>query len=131
MEERWPMALTSVLSEPTNAVAHVGATDILVYRRSQGTRFVLTAPAQAAAAEEFCVEQEPAVEGALRSGLRRVASEQPRLLCAGYVARTAAVVALDRDVVVILGRRDGCLAGVSDVELMAAAEAAAALPLAS
>lgn len=123
------MALTSVLSSPAKALALVGAADVLVYRRSHGSLFVLTSPPLAAAAEEFVVEDEPAVSAALRSGLRRVASEQPRLLCAGYVARTAAVVALDRDVVVVLGRRDGCLAGVSDETLMAAAEAAAVTPV--
>ena len=119
------MASTSLLSDPAAALASVGATDIFVYRRASGSRFVLTTPAHAAA-EEICVEDEPAVAAALRSGLRRVASEQPRLLCAGYVARTAAVVAPDRDIVVILGRRDGCLAGVSDLELLAAAQAVAA-----
>ena len=119
------MASTSLLTDPAAALASVGATDIFVYRRASGSRFVLTTPAQAAA-EEICVEEEPSVAAALRSGLRRVASEQPRVLCAGYVARTAAVVAPDRDIVVILGCRDGCLAGVSDLELLAAAQAAAA-----
>lgn len=123
------MASTSLLSDPPAALVNLGATDILVYRRAHGTRFVLTSPAQSVAAEELRVEDEPAVAAALRSGLRRVASEQARVLCAGYVARTAAVVAPDRDVVVILGCRDGCLAGVSDIELLAAAEAAAAVPI--
>ena len=125
------MASTSLLSEPAAALAGVGATDVFVYRRAHGSHFVLTTPAHAAAAEEICVDDEPAVAAALRSGLRRVASERPRLLCVGYVARTAAVVAPDRDIVVVLGRRDGCLAAVSDLELLAAAQtAAAAVPVA-
>lgn len=123
------MAPTSVLSEPPPGVVDIGATDVLIYRRSYGTTFVRTAPGHAPAAEQIAVEDEPAVAAALRSGLRRVASEQPKLLCAGYVGRTAAVVAPDRDVVVILGRRDGCLAGVSDLELLAAAQAAAYVPI--
>lgn len=131
MEERWLMAPSSVLFDPNDALAQVGATDVFVYRRASGTRFVLTAPALAAAADQIRVENEPVVAAALRSGLRRVASEQPQLLCAGYVARTAAVVALDRDVVVVLGRRDGCLAAVSDGALIAAAAAAAAAPVAA
>ena len=125
------MALTSVPAVNDDALANVGASDVLVYRRSHGTHFVLTAPAHAAAAEQINVDDEPVIAAALRSGLRRVASEQPRVLCAGYRARTAAVVALDPDVVVVLGRRDGCLAGVSDLELMAAADAAAGAPVAA
>lgn len=121
----------SVLSDPQDALAHVGATDVLVYRRSQGSRFVLSSPPQCQAAGDIVVEQEPVIAAALRSGLRRVASEDARLLCAGYVARAAAVVALDRDVVVVLGRRDGCLAGVSDEDLIAAADMAAAAPVTS
>lgn len=123
------MAPTSLLSHPAAAVVASGATDVFVYRRAHGNHFVLTAPAQAAVAEQVCVDDEPVFAAALRSGLRRVASEQPRLLCAGYVARAAAVVAPDRDVIVILGCRDSCLAGVSDLELLLAAEVAAAVPI--
>jgi hypothetical protein len=119
------MASSSLLHDVPDVIAAVGATDVLVYRRAVGGRFVLSAPVQHWAAEELLVDDEPAVAAALRHGVHRIAAEQPRAVCAGYVARAAAVIAIDRDVVVVLGRRDGCLAGVADAELVAAAEAAA------
>ena len=125
------MAFQTVTHDTDDALRRTGATDVLVYRRASGGRFVLTSPAVAAAREDLLLDDEPVVAAAVRYGVRRVVSERPRELCAGYVGRAAAVVAVDVDVVVILGRRDGCLAGVSDVELITAARSAATAPVAA
>ncbi|HVM20970.1 MAG TPA: hypothetical protein VM307_13510 [Egibacteraceae bacterium] len=122
------MAETStmpVITEPSAAVTAVGATDALVFRRASGGRYVLTTPAPPGIRDELLVDDEPAVQQALTTGVCRVAAEQPRPVCAGYRARAAAVVAVDPDVVVVLGRADGCLAGVDDQALVAAAAAVA------
>lgn len=115
----------TVLIDPRDVLATTGATDVLVYRRAAGGRFVLTSPLHAGPSADLLLDDEPAVREALSSRLRRVAAESPRAICGDYVARAAAIVAVDRDVIVVLGRRDGCLAGVSDETLIAAAVAAA------
>lgn len=115
----------TVLIDPRDVLATTGATDVLVYRRAGGGRFVLTSPLQAGLSHDLLLDDEPAVRQALASRLRRVAAESERTICGDYVARAAAIVAVDRDVIVVLGRRDGCLAGVSDETLIGAAVAAA------
>lgn len=120
------MAHTSVLCKTEEVLAAIGATDALVYRRAAGGRFVLTGPPREDVAGELLLDDEPAVRLALAERVHRVAAEASCEVCGGYRARTAAVVAIDPDVVVVLGRRDGCLAGVGDVELLGAAFAAAA-----
>jgi hypothetical protein len=122
------MIANSVLCSAADAARRVGASDVFVYRRAGGGAFVLTSPVTAPAAEELLLDDEPLVVAALRSGVQRVAGEEPRRLCAGYIGRAAAVVAVDVDVVVVLGRRDGCLAGVADDELVSAACVAAGVP---
>lgn len=122
------MAQGSVLTDLSDVLRSIGATDALVYRRAVGGRFVLTVPGPLDVADELMLDDEPLVVSALATGLRRVAAEAPRPVCAGYVARAAAIVAVDRDVVVVLGRRDGCLAGVSDEQLVAVATTAASNP---
>lgn len=116
----------STLACRTQDVLHaVGATEVLVYRRAAGGRFVLTGPLPEGVTGELLLDDEPLVVRALAKGLCRVASEVPRAVCGGYQARAAAVVAVDPDVVVVLGRRDGCLLGVGDLTLVGAAAAAA------
>lgn len=119
------MAHTSVLDDRHDLLAATGATDVLVYRRAAGGRFALTSPHHMAFFGDLLLDDEPAVREALTLGLRRIAAESPRPICGGYSARAAAIVAVDVDVIVVLGRRDGCLAGVSDETLVAAAVAAA------
>ena len=115
----------TVLCDPRDVLTSTGATDVLVYRRAGGGRFVLTSASLGDVSGDLLLDDEPAARDALASGLRRVAAEMPRGICGGYVARAAAIVAVDVDVIVVLGRRDGCLAGVSDETLVAAAVAAA------
>ena len=115
----------TALEDPHDVLTSTGATDVLVYRRAAGGRFVLTSPLHIGLSGDLLLDDEPAVREALSSRLRRVAAESPRTICADYVARAAAIVAVDRDVIVVLGRRDGCLAGVSDETLVAAAVGAA------
>ena len=119
------MAHPTLLCDPRDVLTSTGATDVLVYRRAAGGRFVLTSPQFDAVSADLLLDDEPAVREALTMGLRRLACESPRPVCGGYVARAAAIVAVDVDVIVVLGRRDGCLAGVSDETLVAAAVAAA------
>ena len=116
------MAHTSVLGDTPAVLAAIGASDALVYRRVSGGRFTVVGTPPPGAASDVLVDDEPLLADALVSRLRRVASEQPRLICGGYTARAAAVVPVGADVIVVLGRHDGCLAGVSDDELVAAAE---------
>jgi hypothetical protein len=123
------MAHGSLLCDPHEALASTGATDVLVYRRAAGGRFVLTSQLMPGLSGELLLDDEPAVREALAQGLRRLAGELPRAICGGYTARAAAIVAVDVDVVVVLGRRDGCLAGVSDEVLIAAGAAAAQVPI--
>ena len=119
------MAHPTLLCDPRDVLTSTGATDVLVYRRAAGGRFVLTSPQLDGMSADLLLDDEPTVREALTAGLRRVAGERPRPICGGYAARAAAIVAVDVDVVVVLGRRDGCLAGVSDETLVAAAVAAA------
>lgn len=119
------MGTTLVASENEQTLGVIGATDALVYRRAGGGRFVLTGPPVAGVTGELLVDDEPLVREALRVRVCRVADEVPRLVCGGYTARAAAVISVDRDVIVVLGRRDGCLKGVADVTLLGAAAAIA------
>lgn len=119
------MAHSSVLCDPHDVLTSTGATDALVYRRAAGGRFVLTSATLPGVTGELLLDDEPAVREAMAAGLRRIAGEFPRAICGGYEARAAAIIAVDVDVIVVLGRRDGCLAGVSDEILIAAAVAAA------
>ena len=120
------MGTTLVASDSDQILDVVGASDALVYRRAGGGRFVLTGPPVAGVTGELLVDDEPLVREALRVRVCRVAAEVPRHVCGGYTARAAAVVSVDRDVIVVLGRRDGCLKGVADVTLLGAAAAVAA-----
>ena len=120
------MGTTLVASDIEQILDVIGATDALVYRRAGGGRFVLTGAPVAGVTGELLVDDEPLVREALRARVCRVAAEVPRVVCGGYNARAAAVVSVDRDVIVVLGRRDGCLKGVADVELLGAAAAIAA-----
>ena len=116
----------SLVAERNSDVARrIGASDVLVYRRASGGRFVLTGPQLPGVTGELLLDDEPRVTRALRVGVVRVAAEEPIAICGGYAARSAAIVAVDPDVIVVLGRRNGCLAGVSDATLVAAAGAAA------
>lgn len=119
------MAHSALLQGIEQVAASVGAADVLVYRRANGGRFVLTSPPGVPADPELLLDDEPLVAEALRLGVRRTAADQPHRICAGYDARAAAVVAVDADIVVVLGRRDGCLAGVGDAALLWAARMAA------
>lgn len=120
------MVHSSVLSKVDEILASIGATDALVYRRASGGRFVLTGPPCDDVTGELLVDDEPTVRVALNARVCRVAAETTRGICGGYRARCAAVVSVDRDVIVVLGRRDGCLTGVADVTLLGAAAAVAA-----
>ena len=121
------MGSSTVVARPHDfATDSLGATDVLVYRRASGGRFVLTGPIPAGVTGELLLDDEPAVRQALTCRVRRIASEVAVNVCGGYSACAAAVVCVDPDVVVVLGRRDGCLAGVSDLTLLGAASAAAA-----
>src|SRR5687768_10051660 len=123
--KRHVMAYSTVVDRHHEATDLIGATDVLVYRRASGGRFVLTGHAPAGVTGELLVDDEPAVREALRSRVRRIACETRVAVCGGYTACSAAIVCVDRDVIVVLGRRDGCLAGVSDLILLGAAAAAA------
>lgn len=120
------MGTTLVASDSDHVLDVIGASDALVYRRAVGGRFVLTGPPVDGVNGELLVDDEPLVREALALRVCRVAAEVPRPVCGGYVARAAAVVSVDRDVIVVLGRRDGCLKGVADVTLLGAAAAIAA-----
>lgn len=77
---------------------------------------------------ELFLDDEPLAAQAVQRGIRRVASYDARRVFSTYRARSAALVAVRGDVLVVLGRHDGCLAGVDDEELCeAAADAAAVL----
>lgn len=119
------MGSTSVLGDTASVLAAIGATEALVYQRVAGGRFTLVGHPPARVRSDLIVDDEPAVADALVHGLRRVACEELREICAGYAARAAAIVAVETDVVVVLGRRDGCLAGVSDDDLLGAARTVA------
>ena len=119
------MGLSAVLCDLDHVLHTVGASDVLIYRRAAGGRFALTDVAPQGVSADLLVDDEPYVVRALARGLCRVANEHSGPVCAGYRARAAAIVAVDRDVIVVLGRRDGCLAGVSDDTLIAAAQVAA------
>lgn len=119
------MPYSSVLDSEDVATS-LGATDVLVYRRASGGRFVLTGRAPHGVSGELLLDDEPLACQALETGVRRVAGESPVAVCGGYRACAAAVIAIDRDVIVVLGRRDGCLAGVSNGMLAGAAVSAAA-----
>jgi hypothetical protein len=118
------MAHATVIAN-TDAAA-IGASDVLVYRRASGGQFVLTCPADPGTAGDLLLDDEPLVCRALGGHVIRLAADEPLRICAGYIARSAAIVAVDCDVIVVLGRRDGCLAGVGDDVLVRAAMAAAA-----
>lgn len=119
------MAHSALAHGLEEVAASVGATDVLVYRRANGGRFVLTGAPTDLAAGELLLDDEPIVAEALGGAVQRSAADELHEVCAGYRARAAAVVAIDRDIVVVLGRRDGCLAGVGDEALMWAARMAA------
>ena len=119
------MLSTLVASYVDEVLAVVGATDALVYRRATGGRFVLTGPPADGVTGELLIDDEPLIRQALTVRVVRVAAESSRPVCGGYSARAAAVVSVDRDVIVVLGRRDGCLKGVADVTLLGAAAAVA------
>ena len=119
------MGTTLVASDSDRVLDAIGATEALVYRRASGGRFVLTGPELPGVTGELLVDDEPVVREALRVRVYRVASEWPRPVCGGYAARAAAVVSVDPDVIVVLGRHDGCLKGVADVTLLGAAAAIA------
>lgn len=120
------MVNTAVLYGIDEILATIGATDALIYRRAAGGRFVLTGAPRTDVTGELLVDDEPGVRTALNVRVCRVAAESQREICGGYRARSAAIVSVDPDVIVVLGRRDGCLAGVADVTLLGAAAAAAA-----
>ena len=119
------MAHSTVAELPNGVRTPLGTTDVLVFRRASGGRFVLTGPHPEGVTGELLVDDEPIVRQALADRVRRVACEQPVNVCGGYTACAAAVVSVDPDVIVILGRRDGCLAGVSDHALLEVATDAA------
>ena len=119
------MASTTVVQDRHAVRNALGATDMLVYRRAAGGRFVLTGPSPEGVTGELLLDDEPLARQALVDRVRRVASESPISVCGGYRACAAAVVSVDPDVIVVLGRRDGCLMGVSDLVLLGAASDAA------
>ena len=118
------MALDSLVRDVDTA--SIGASDVLVYRRAAGGHFVLTGPVRDDVSADLLLDDEPLVRKALGGHVIRLAADEPLRVCAGYVARAAAIVAVDCDVVVVLGRRDGCLAGVADSALVRVAMAVAA-----
>ncbi|MPZ72120.1 MAG: hypothetical protein GEU74_02625 [Nitriliruptorales bacterium] len=105
--------------------ATVRASDVLIFRRAGGGHFVLTGPPRTDVSGDLLLEDEPLAQRALGGHIVRVAAAQLLPVCAGYLARAAAVVAVDRDVIVVLGRRDGCMAGVGDAVLVRVAVAEA------
>ena len=117
---------TALRSRVVETLSTVGAEEVLVFTRVSEQRFALEAACAAAARGELLLDDEPLARSALDTGLRRVASPTPRHVCAGYTARSAAIVALTWDLLVVLGRRNGCLAGVPDAELRRAAAGAVA-----
>lgn len=118
--------VNSMLEDVTDAVMRsVGASDVLVYRRMNGGRFFMVGTPPKGVRPELLADDEPLVAEALRTGLRRMASEDPQPVCGGYIARSAAIVANRPNVIVVLGRRDGCLAGVADEAFLTAAAVAA------
>ena len=119
------MVISSVIDTAQDIARSVGATDVMVYRRASGGRFVLTGPIPAGVTGELLLDDEIVVRDAIIVRVRRVASETPVAICGGYTGCAAAIVCVDPDVIVVLGRRDGCLAGVSDLTLLGAASAAA------
>ena len=119
------MAHSTAVQDRRDVRTAIGATDVLVYRRAAGGRFVLTGPSPEGVTGELLLDDEPLAREALVTRVRRVACESPIAVCGGYRACAAAVISVDRDVIVVLGRRDGCLMGVSDLVLLGAASAAA------
>ena len=119
------MALDSLVRASETATS-VGASDVLIYRRAVGGYFVLTGPVRTDVSPDLHLDDEPLVRRAMGGHVIRIAADDPQRICAGYDARAAAIVAVDCDVIVVLGRRDGCLGGVSDAALVRAAMAEAA-----
>lgn len=113
------------MSLTTNQIAlhldTVRATEAFVYTQVDAGRYRLLGAVGATGPEHVTVDDEPLAAAAIRFGLRRTASPDVRRVVAGYDARSAAIVAVGSRLV-ILGRRNGCLAGVSDEDLVAAAK---------
>ena len=113
------------MSLTTNQIAlhldTVRATEAFVYARQDGGRYHLLGAVGATGPLQVILDDEPLAAAAVRDGLRRTASPDMRRVVAGYYARSAALVSLG-DCLVIIGRRHGCLAGVSDEELLTAAQ---------
>lgn len=122
-------AITTLPYDLSAELDHLLATEVFVYHRAEGGRFELVGCAGAIdAPPELFLDDEPLAAQAVTRGLRRVASYEARRVFSTYRARTAALVAVRADVLVVLGRQNGCLAGVNDEELCeAAADAAAVL----
>ena len=100
------------------------ASEAFVFTRVAPGRYELTASAGACAAPiQVVLDDEPLAAAAVRDGVRRVASPDRRRVVAGYDARSAVLVSPSADVLVIIGRTGGCLAGVANAELVASATA--------
>ena len=98
----------------------VRATEAFVCTRVAPGRYVVT-DAIGWGPDVVSLDDEPLAAAAVRDGIRRTASPDARRVVAGYKARSAALIAFGIDTLVIIGRRDGCMAGVNDEELIATA----------
>ena len=99
----------------------VRATEAFVYERVEASRYHLLGAVGGDRPSEVLLDDEPLAASAVREGIRRTASPDRRRVLAGYDARSAAIVSVG-DCLVVLGRRDGCMAGVADEDLIVTAE---------
>lgn len=96
----------------------VRATEAFVYHRTAAGRYALVSAVGGPAPQSVELDDEPLAAAAVRDGVSRTASYDSRRVVAGYDARSAALVATHPGTLVIIGRRDGCLAGVDDDDLI-------------
>jgi hypothetical protein len=104
-------------------IESVHATEAFVYHRTTPGLYALVYAVGGPAPQSVHVDDEPLAAAAVRDGVSRTASYDRRRVVAGYDARSAALVSSNPQTLVIIGRHDGCLAGVDDEDLIAVADA--------
>lgn len=120
-------AITSLSENLTVALDRIAASEVFVYRRAAGGRFTLVGHrGRVVAPAEFFLDDEPLAAQAVERGCRRLASYDRRRIVSTYRARSAALISTSADVLVVIGRHDGCMAGCDDRDLYDAARVAVA-----
>lgn len=118
------------MDQPQSGGGPIGATDVFVFRRVSGGRFVHVGGAGRgegwAGIVEIHVDVEPWAHQAMHSGKPvRIETATSQSIFGPYYARAAAFVPLSADLLVVFGNPVGPLAILSDGELLAQADAVA------